>query len=401
LRAPRLLTGEYGVVIEDGAVLIDGDRIVAAGNADAIPRAGDAEEIGFAGATLMPGLIDAHVHVCFRAGEDIVAHPQAVSEEDAYSQAKTAARLVLAAGVTTVRDLGCRGTLAQRLRDAVIDGRADGPRILAAGRPITSPKGHFWSIGIEARGAPALRAAVDDLVGEDVDLIKLIATGGSLTPGTDMGRAQFSLEECTALIEAAHDHHRPVAAHAHASEGIERIIAAGVDTIEHCSWMDHDDEIGTPPPDRLAEMRDNGQMIVIAGPVPDALFDARGGIAQPTGSEPRSVARLLKLWRNSLQARRMGVGTALGTDSLFGQFENGHDLAYRAEALVARAGWSPFEVLEMLGSAGARAVRGTGHIGVLAPGAYADIAVIDGDPATRIADLHRVAAVFLGGTRVA
>lgn len=400
--AERLYTGIGEGVIRAGAVLVDGERIVAVGPEADVPCPRSAEVHRFDGATLLPGLIDAHVHLCFANGEDLVASPRTTPERVARQRAVHAARLVLHAGVTTVRDLGCRGRIAQQLRDEIAAGRVEGPRVVASGRPITSPKGHFWSFGIEVRGAEEARSATMQLVAEKADVVKLIATGGALTPGTPMGRAQFDIDEVTAVTTAARSHGLAVAAHAHGTEGIVRVVEAGVDTIEHCSWMDPEAAVGTPDDRVLKRMIDNGQMIVVAGPLPEVVAQCLGGKqpAQIADVDMARRARSVALWRNARHARYLGVGVALGSDSLFGQFADGRDLAYRAQALVEVGGWEPLEVLQMVTSAGARALNAVGEIGALTPGALADMLAVSGNPTTDVADLHRVQAVFLAGLHV-
>ena len=401
--ADRLVTGQPGEVIHAAAVLIDGDRIVAAGADAAVPRPGDAEDLILEGATVLPGLIDAHVHLCFAHGENLVAGPAQVPLDDARQQAIRSAEALLRAGVTTVRDLGSRGHVVQEVRDAVRRGEVAGPEILVAGRPVTIPGGHLASFGITARGCEDMCNAVERLAEDGVDCVKVIATGGALTPGTSMGRAQFALDELLALTGTAHSLGLSVAAHAHGTEGIQLVVEAGVDTIEHCSWTDVNGHIQAADHLLLEQMISRRQIIVTAGPIVRAVLDWHAMSADDRQSHPEAyrVQRTLALWENARHARERGVGVALGTDSMLGLFEDAHDLVYRAQALVEVAGWRPLEVLPMMTSIAARAVTANGSLGVVSPGAFADLMAVEGDPTSCIRDLHNVSAVFRRGTRVA
>lgn len=400
--ADRMYSADGDDALSDAAVLVDGDRILAAGNRGEIDDSGSVEHLHFADCTLLPGLIDAHVHLCLSHGENIMDHMERVSEQEALQRAREAAASVLAAGTTTVRDLGCRGRLGQELRDEVLAGDSRGPRILASGQPITSSKGHFWPIGIEINGAEDAMAAVTELDESGADLIKIMATGGALTPGTHMGRAQFDAETFDRIARTAEARGLPVAAHAHGTEGILLVVDAGVHTIEHCSWTDKEGSILAPDDAALNRMRAAGQMIVMAGPLPPGILEHVDRTALKASTSPHAAryGRMTTLWTNSRHALQRGVGVALGTDSMFGEFENGHDLIYRGEALVRFAGWQPKEVLQAMTTAGARALCAQGRIGTIAPGAFADFLVVSGAPDMNLADLHNTVAVFLGGSRV-
>ena len=382
-------------------VLIENGLITAAG-ANTGPSAAEARG-GFVhdypGATLLPGLIDAHTHICMAHGEDLTGVPDSELLEASVETGRKAAAAMLAAGVTTARDLGCRGQSAQQVRD---DLSATGPTLVVSGRPITAWRGHFASFGLTLSGASAARRAVDTLSAEGADLIKVILTGGMLTPGTAVGIAQFDLEEVRALTERAHERGMRVAAHAHGTAGIELAVAAGVDTIEHCSWLERDGSPGQVR-DALAEtIATRGQVVVIAGPMPSGLADTESELGRSrTAPDPVRVASVLRAWRNAAQLRAMGVQVALGSDSLFGQFSDSRDLIYRAEAIVARGGWAPREVLELVTEGGAAALGRTGVLGRLCVGATADLLVVEGDPTVDITALRRVLAVYRSGRLVA
>ncbi|MGW4962421.1 amidohydrolase family protein [Nonomuraea sp. NPDC004186] len=178
-------------------------------------------------ATLLPGLIDCHVHLAFDASRDVVAMLEPPGLADRMRQA---ARQHLAAGVTTVRDLGDRDYLALGL-----DLGLDGPEILSAGPPITTPRGHCWFLGGEAAGEHGVREAVRERAARGVHVIKMMVTGGEMTPGTHSHLLQYGLAELRAAADEAHAHGLPITGHVHCAEGIAHVLDAGFDSIEHCS----------------------------------------------------------------------------------------------------------------------------------------------------------------------
>lgn len=401
LTAERVWTGRE--LLRDAAVLVDGHAVRATGPATRVPAPTGAAEAHFSGSTLLPGLVDSHVHLTLRLDEDLFSDPAALGDAAHREWALSVARRVLAAGVTTIRDLGAAGTLAQRVRDDIVAGRAPGPRMVTSGTPITSPRGHLWTIGIECSGANGVRAAVDRVAAEGADLVKLIATGGSLTPGTRMGRAQFSPDVVGAAAAHAHGRGLRVAAHVHGTEGIEQVVSGGVDTVEHCSWMDHGATVLHPVGDLISEMRRREQVAVIATPAPTWIHDPHDW-AKPHGAlspQEARYRRIARMWTNGRSVGAAGVAIAIGTDSFFGQYDDCSDLVHRAVALEQVAGWTPVEVLTALGPGGAAALGAPGRIGELVPGAYADVVAVRGDPTTRLAALWEVEAVYLAGRPVA
>ena len=194
----------------------------------------------------------------------------------------------------------------------------------------------------------------------------------------------------------------PVAAHAHGTGGIRLAAQAGVRTIEHCSWTDPSGRVREPVQELLQQMRDQEQVIVAAGPLcPELVGWARTADRPwPQVARRRRVRRQLRLWRNADQARARGVTVALGTDSLFGAFPDDDDLLVRAELSVSVGGWAPLHVLEALTGAGGRACGRPDRLGVLAPGAWADLVAVDGYPAEDVSALRRVQLVLRDGVPV-
>jgi imidazolonepropionase-like amidohydrolase len=237
VRAERVFDG-VSLVAGRPLVLIDGQRVVAV-QAGAQPPAGT-EVIDLGAATLLPGLIEAHLHLALDASEDPVGRLAAAGDAEVLDRMRVAARSCLDAGITTVRDLGDRGYLALRLREEFAGDVTAGPHVVAAGPPITTPRGHCWYLGGEAEGAGGIRAAVRVHAERGVDVIKVMASGGGMTPGTRLDQAQYGLGELRAAVEEAHQHGLPATAHAHAAPAIAGAVAAGFDMIEHCTFATAD-----------------------------------------------------------------------------------------------------------------------------------------------------------------
>lgn len=413
IRAGRLITGEGSGVIESAAVHVSGGRIVAAGRAQDIAPPAGATAVDFPQGTVLPGLIDAHVHLTFRRGETSVEHAQLVSDAMALLRGVQAAGRVLAAGVTTVRDCGARGRVAQDLRDGVRSGLIAGPRILASGPPVTTTSGHLWALGYEADTGAAACQAVRRLVKEGADFIKVCATGGGMTPGSVIGRAQYSVEDLRAVAEDAHRLGRHVAAHAHGTEGLARAVAAGIDTIEHCSWLDAAGTGQAFDEDVAREMAARGTFANVASGAPRPLVeqgaprvhqgngahqdvDGTDVAAHPTSSPTQAMAR----WGHARRAKELGVAVLFSTDAIYGVWDDGHDLSYLAQVLVEAAGFTNLDVLQMITAVPARAIGWGDRLGTVTPGKLADLLVVDGNPARDIRSLHRVLAVYQEGRQI-
>jgi imidazolonepropionase-like amidohydrolase len=398
--AHRFIVGER-LLLADKAppgacgVAVSGNRIEGLlGREAPVPTA---QVDRYPGATILPGLIDAHVHACLAYGEDLLRPPDDELIAASIEVGKQTVSGMLAAGVTTARDLGARGSSAQIVRDSLVPGR--GLRLRVAGRPITSPGGHFATFGRVVRGPKAAVRAVDELVDEDVDVIKLVLTGGTLTPGTDPSEAQFDLAEVRAMTERAAVHGRTVAAHAHGLAGIEVAVEAGVGTIEHCTWARSGATPGLPVVETVDKIARLGQVVVVAGPLPGSLL-TEPGLPEDEYRKNADLQRMQQVWSNAATLREAGVEVALGTDSLFGQFSGWQDLALRAEAMVNLGGWSSLDVISLMTKGGAAALGLSRSVGRLGPGFQADILVVDGDPSSDISSLRRVLAVYTAGQLV-
>lgn len=240
ISADRLLTGQPGEQIIDGAVLVRDHHIVAVGSQQQIADQPDkpGTELHYPGGTLLPGLINTHVHLVFDASLDPVAAYRACTPETLLLAMAERAHQCLDAGVTTIRDLGDGHGLAIRLRGEIAAGTRYGPRILSAGAPLTVPGGHCWFLGGEVDGQDSIRARIHATAAAGADVIKVMASGGHMTPsGAAMWESQFTRERLRLIVDEARSVGLPVAAHAHGSRAIADAVTAGVTTVEHCTWM--------------------------------------------------------------------------------------------------------------------------------------------------------------------
>ena len=384
--AARLFDGSGAAMVADPLVVLDGERVrsVQSGPSAVVPP--DAHVVRLPGATLLPGLIDTHVHLAFDAGRAPV-DSLAARDTDATLAAMAAAATAHArAGVTTVRDLGDRDYLAVRLRDRDDPGS---PTIVASGPPVTSIGGHCHFLGGGAAGIKGVRAAVRKHAGRGVDVIKVMASGGELTPGSDPHLCQFSPAELRTIVDEGHRFGLPVTAHAHSVSSISDAIDAGVDGIEHCAFRVPG---GVEVPDELVAAIVRRRIAVGAtlGTIPvEGLLPPPGLLAVMH----LVFDALARLWKDGAL---MVVGTDAGIAPVKPHGVLPHGLIH-----LATLGASPVDAL-LAGTSVAAQVCGLGDSkGRIAPGYDADLLAVDGDPTTDLTALTRPVAVFARGHRVA
>ncbi|SDZ26197.1 Imidazolonepropionase [Amycolatopsis xylanica] len=384
LRAAWLFDGTGDTLTPDPAVVLDGGKIVAIGTE--VP--GGATVVDLGAATILPGLIDTHVHLAFDASPDPVAGLAGRDDAEAFAAMAAAARAAARGGVTTVRDLGDRGYLSLGLRDAAASDPSL-PTIVAAGPPITSPGGHCHFLGEEAADAAGIRAAIRAHAARGVDVIKIMASGGNMTPGSKPELAQFGLEELRAAVHEAHRHGLPITAHAHGTQAIIDAVEAGVDGLEHVSFMTEDgvDEI---PPGLLAKFAE--RRIAVGATL--------GAVPLPGFAVPPAIAtRMAAFQANLRKLYEAGALIVAGTDAGIAPVKP-PDVLRHAYAQLLSIGMGPAEALRACTSRAA-AVCGVGdRKGRIAPGYDADILAVDGDPLRDPAALHRIRAVYVRGGAV-
>ncbi|MFD3936239.1 amidohydrolase family protein [Streptomyces sp. NPDC058611] len=385
ISARRVVIGPHGQVLADGAVLVRNGVIADTGPRHEVESRAPARTLrhDYPDGTLLPGLVDAHVHLVLDAGPDPVA---ALREADDATVAKGIAERALGllnAGVTTVRDLGDRNGLVTEFRDAVRVGRVPGPRVLAAGTPVTGPGGHCWFLGGEVSGEDAARALVRRNVERGTDLIKVMATGGGITKGgPPIWAPQFTAEELRIIVQEAASAGLPVAAHAHGTAGIVAAVEAGVSTIEHCTWIDQDgfrllDDV-------VDEIAARG-----IGVCPAASPDWRG-FAERFGHE-----RAEEMFGGIRRMRERGVRLLTGTDA--GVSRAVFDDFVSSLEFFAHLGCTSQEIVDLATCEAAEAL-GLGKVtGRLLPGLRADLLVVEGNPLSDLQALRRVRLVMADG----
>lgn len=384
LRPAALFDGVRSSLVSDPTVLIDGAQVVGVetGRCEVPP---DVTVVELPGCTLLPGLIDTHVHLCFDGSPDPVAALDDRDDEAAIDAMVAAGRQQVRAGVTTVRDLGDRGYLAVRLRDQIGPG-AGLPTIVAAGPPITTPEGHCHFLGGAVHGSDDVRAAVAEHAERGVDVIKVMASGGFMTPGSEVNRPQFELELLRAIVEAAHGHGLPVVTHAHSTAAVALAVQAGVDGIEHCTFVG---ESGIEAPDGLIDQ------IVRARIVVGSTLGMIPGMVPP----PAIAAILPDILDVHRRFRERGAAQVVGSDAGIG-VPKPHGVLPHAFAQLADLGWSPAEALRTMTADAARVCGLEDSKGRVAPGFDADLLVVRGDPLADPGALLDVEAVYLDGRRM-
>ncbi|MXW68845.1 MAG: amidohydrolase family protein [Acidimicrobiia bacterium] len=402
IRAKALLDGTGAPPVPNAVVVVEGSRILAAGPEEAVaaPRGPDVRELDYPDAYLLPGLIDAHTHLMFGAGE---ATYEEVIERDTDEimllRAARNAHIHLNAGVTTLRDCGARNQVTFDLRRGVDQGLSLAPRLLLSGRPVTVTGGHFWWCNGEADGVQGVRKAVRRLVEDGADFIKIMASGGG-TAGTDNRRPSFSVEELRAIVDEAHNQGVPTTAHCIATQSIANALDAGVDSIEHATFIEPDGSYRFNP--HLAErIADQG---VRVSPTVQTGYRRRekllamreeGHALTPMDKSrledlqikcERQVEFLGRLWSE------WGITIVAGTDAIssFGDYCLGLELQ-------VEAGMSTAEVIRSATGVAAQAVGLDHLVGTLEPGKEADLIVVDQDPLADIRALRSMRMVMQRG----
>ncbi len=400
LRAARLFDGTSDSLVTGGvSVLVEGNRIRAVGKSVSAPAG--AEVIDLGDVTLLPGWIDAHTHLSFETSDNwyrdevqlLMRYP---AEQAHYAAAD--ARRTLDAGFTTVRDLGSGDHIDVGLRNAIRAGLTPGPRMLVAVHAIGATGGHADSdpfptdrvipAGLPegiCNGADACRAAVRYQVKGGADVIKTMASGGVLSLADAVDSPQLTLEELTAIAQEAHRLGKKVATHCHGDAAAKTAIAAGVDSIEHGSFL---------KPDTLALMKSKGVVLV-----PTLMAGAWAG--QNTERFPPAIQEKAKaalaarsqMFRDALKA---GVKIGFGTDSAVSP----HGLNAREFALMTGLGMSPAAALRSATSVDAELLGLSRDLGTLQAGKLADVVAVPGNPLQDIRVTERVAFVMKDGAVV-
>jgi imidazolonepropionase-like amidohydrolase len=392
VHAGHLLDVKSGKLLADQTLIIQDGKIVSSGPAASTKAPDGAAIIELPNATILPGLIDAHTHITsdptFGYAELGISVPR-----EALIGAKNA-RITLNAGFTTVRNVGAGGYTDVALRDAINAGDVPGPRMLVSGPPLGITGGHcdnnllpfeYHAVadGV-ADGISGVQQKVRQNIKYGADLIKICATGGVLSKGDDPQASQYTLEEMKAIVADAHRLGRKVAAHAHGAQGILWASEAGVDSIEHGSYID---DAG------IAEMKKNGTYLVPTLYLGDWFLENAEKNHVPDFYLAKAKAVMPIARKNIAHAFASGVKVAFGTDAaVYPHGLNAHEFA-----VMVKLGLTPLQSIQAATVNAADLLGWSGKVGSLEPGAWADIVAVDGDPLKDVTTLERVKFVMKGG----
>src|ERR1051325_252050 len=399
LRAARVIDGSGAAPIANGVVVVTDDRIVAVGSPTSVTIPVGAKTIDLGNATLMPGFIDAHVHLIGRPLSDPKGDDAAVRDFFGYDAivGVANAKKTLMAGFTTVRVVGAPNFEDIALRSAISDGVIPGPRSQNAGHAIGMTGGHCDENGFRpglmdgdfkngiADGPDQIRAAVRYQAKYGADVIKTCATGGVLSEGDAVGVPQYTAEEPKAMVDEATKLERKVAAHAHGAEGIKIAVRAGVASIEHGSFLDDEG---------AKMMAQRGTYWVPTFSAGEAVEKAAKS-GRLTGLRAQKALAAAAAMRNAGKfARANGVPIALGTDAGVGDHgTNGHELTL----MVPWGGLTPMQSIVAGTSSAAKLLGWESKVGTLAAGRFADIVAVPGDPLADITVMEKPSFVMKNG----
>ncbi|HEV8619628.1 MAG TPA: amidohydrolase family protein [Nitrospiraceae bacterium] len=383
IRTVRVIDGT-GRTIERATVVIRGTTIAAVGSDRDLSLPRGTTKIDGRGLTLLPGLIDCHVHLCLGAEPDVVDAFAKETPALTLLKSSRSARQTLEAGFTTVRDVGSRDHSIFTLQQAIDAGLVPGPRIVAAGLAICMIGGHARFIGQEVEGVQQVRAVVRAQISAGASVIKVIASGGVLTPGTSPDQAQMTVEELQAAVEEAHRAGRKVAAHAHGSSGMKNALRAGVHSIEHATLMDEE---------AAAMMKQQGVFMVPTLSALATTAACRLGCGIPESALDKAKSMTKRHQVSFKKAHRSGILIAMGTDA--GTPFNYHgDNAQELERMVA-LGMTPMEAIVASTAVAARLIGIQDQVGTIEKGKLADLLLFEGNPLRRI-DLLRDRGRIIG-----
>jgi len=392
VHAGHLLDVKSGKLLADQTIVIEDGKIVSSSASAEAKIPSDAVRIELPNATVLPGLIDAHTH--------LTMNPQFGYETLAISVPREAlvgarnARLTLGAGFTTVRNVGASGFSDVALRDAINAGDVPGPRMLVSGPALGITGGHcdnnmlpseYHAVGDGvADGIAAVQHKVRENIKYGANLIKVCATGGVLSLGDNPQHSQYTLEEMKAIVADAHRLGRKVAAHAHGAEGIKWAAEAGVDSIEHGSYID---DAG------IAAMKEHGTYLVPTVYLGDWMMENAAATHLPAPLLAKAQEVLPAARKNIAHAFAAGVKVAFGTDAAVYP----HGLNGREFAVMVKLGLTPLQAIQSGTIHAADLLGWSGKVGTLEPGAWGDIVAVDGDPLKDVTTLERVRFVMKGG----
>src|SRR5580704_2911377 len=393
IRAGHIVDVHTGNEPADQTIVVSGDRITSIAPTSSTPKQTGDTEIDLCSLTVLPGLIDVHTHLTDDTNFDPYHELSTSVAMSALIGARNA-KVTLEAGFTTVRNVGAAGYADVDLRDAISAGLVEGPHMQVSGPPLGITGGHCdddllpfsyhqTAEGV-ADGVEAVQHKVRETIKYGADLIKICATGGVLSRGDDPQAAQYTLEEMKAIVADAHRLGRKVAAHAHGSQGILWATEAGVDSIEHGSYMNDED---------IAAMKKNGTYLVPTLYLGDWFLEnaERNHVPEFYLAKAKAVMPIAR--KNIAHAFASGVKVAFGTDAaVYPHGLNAHEFA-----VMVKLGLTPLQAIQAATVNAADLLGWSGKVGSLERGAWADIVAVDGDPLQDVSTLEHVKFVMKGG----
>lgn len=394
IKAGRVLDVRSGQMLNNAFILIEDERITAVGANVTVPAG--AEVIDLKAMTLLPGLIDSHTHLTFEPGIGGVAGLTKSVPRQTLTGAKNA-RLTLMAGFTTVRNLGAAGYSDTALRDAINAGDVPGPRIVASGPSLGITGGHCddnylpWEYQHKADGVADGVANVmgktREVIKYGANVIKFCSTGGVLSLGDDPKAAEFTFEEMKAIVAEAHRLGRKVAAHAHGGEGLKQAVLAGVDSIEHGTYIDDEG---------IKLMKEKGTYLVPTIYLTEWFMENQAKLGLPPQIIAKANAVMPAMKKNLTHAIQQGVPVAFGTDAAVYP----HGLNAREFAVLVRMGLTPLQAIQTATVHASKLLDRADSIGAVEAGKYADLIAVEGDPIKDVTELERIKFVMKGGVVV-
>jgi imidazolonepropionase-like amidohydrolase len=391
IKAGWALDVRTGAMIPNAVIVIAGDRIKQFGANVTIPAG--AEVIDLGSKTVLPGLIDSHTHLTFDL-QTIGAMGLSISVPRYALIGARNARLTLDAGFTAVRNVGAPGYSDIALRDAINAGDVPGPRIIASGPALGITGGHcdenllayefhHKSDGV-ADGVPGVMQKTREVIKYGANVIKVCSTGGVLSFGDDPKASQYTLEEMKAIVAEAHRAGRKVAAHAHGGDGIKLAVQAGVDSIEHGTYIDEE---------AVKMMKERGVYLVPTLYLVEWFMDNYERLRVPAPLVAKAKEVMPAMTKNIGAAFKLGVPVAFGTDAAVYP----HGLNGREFAVYVKMGMTPIQAIQTATVHASKLLGWEDRLGAIEAGKYADLIAVDGDPTKDVTELERVKWVMKGG----
>ena len=396
IKAGKLIDTEKGNVLENQMILVDSNRIVAIGPNLSIPNS--AKIIDLSNATVLPGLIDCHVHITGDPGKNYYEEIFRITDIDVAVRAHIYAKRTLEAGFTMCRNVGASNLIDVSLRNAINEGLVEGPRLLVSAFALGSTGGHAdltgfnpsisWSTNPDftgvADGVDEIRKRVRNNIKWGADWIKFMATAGVLSEEESVGAPQYSFEEMKALCEEAHLWGRKVCAHAHGIEGIKMAVRAGVSSVEHCSLLDDE---------AIALIKEKGVYMVPTLYAVDYIIEKFAAAGYPEKIINKAKKLKIEKWESFKKAIKAGVKMAYGTDAaVIPNGWNGRDFKYMVDA-----GMTPMQAIQSATMNAADLLDWKDKIGSISKGKLADIIAVQGNPINNIQVLEHVRFVMKDG----